>query len=85
MYDANWRKLQVRNFADNHTFNQGIITWISKTMYEEAKTSELEAGMRAYKIGIFGISETRWTSSGKDQCQKLLFSGNEGENATKTE
>ena len=57
-------------------------------MYEQGKTAQVAAEMRAYKLDILGISEARWTKSGEPVLvtgEKLLFSGHEEENAPHTE
>ena len=40
-----------------------IGTWNVMTMYEQGKTAQVAAEMRAYKLDILGISEARWTKS----------------------
>ena len=65
-----------------------IGTWNVMTMYEQGKTAQVAAEMRAYKLDILGISEARWTKSGEPVLgtgEKLLFSGHEEENAPHTE
>ena len=56
-------------------------TWNVRTMYETGKTFQVAAEMRAYNLIVLGISETRWTQSGRkkklNSGELLLYSGHE--------
>ena len=54
-------------------------TWNVRTMYETGKTFQV-AATRAYNLVLLGISETRWTQSGRKKLHSselLLYSGDE--------
>ena len=64
-----------------------IGTWNVRTMYEAGKTAQVAAEMRAYKLCLLGIAETRWTGSGERRLmtgETLLYSGHEEEDAPHT-
>ena len=42
-----------------------IGTWNVRTMYSIGKTAQVVNEMNRYNLGILGISECRWTGSGK--------------------
>ena len=49
-------------------------------MYETGKTVEVTSEMRRYKLHILGISESRWTGSGKFRTateETIIYSGRE--------
>ena len=53
-------------------------------MYELWKTAQVVAEMKAYRLDILGISESRWTGSGQNILntgERVLFSGHEEEDA----
>ena len=55
-------------------------TWNVRTMYETEKTFQAAAEMRVYQLLLLGISETRWTQSGRKKLHSgelLLYSGHE--------
>ena len=39
-----------------------------RTMFEASRTAQIAKEMRQYNISILGISEARWTGSGKLTC-----------------
>ena len=39
--------------------------WNVRTMYETGKLAQVTAEMRRYKLHILGLSESRWTGSGR--------------------
>ena len=42
-----------------------VATWNIRTMYEIGKTIQVAREMKNYKIGVLGLSETRWLQSGQ--------------------
>ena len=55
-----------------------LATWNIRTMYEEGKTIQVAREMKNYKIGMLGLSETRWLQSGQLRLvfrEQLLYSG----------
>jgi hypothetical protein len=66
-----------------------IGTWNFRAKYETGKAAQVAADMKAYHLYVLGISESRWTGSGKKKIprtgERLLFSGHEKENALHTE
>jgi len=55
-------------------------TWNVRTMYATGKTFQVAAETRAYNLALLGISETRWTQSGRKKLNSgelLLYSGHE--------
>ena len=54
--------------------------WNVRTMYETGKTAQVMNEMKRYKINILGLSEVRWTQSGKvmlSSGETMLYSGRE--------
>ena len=49
----------------NPKANCNIGTWNVQTMYSTSKTAQIVKEMGNYKLDILGISECRWTGSGK--------------------
>ena len=52
--------------------------WNVRTMYETGKLAQVSAEMRRYNLHILGISESRWTGSGRYKTntgETVLFSG----------
>ena len=65
-----------------------IATWNVRTMFETGKTFQVAREMRNYKIGVLGLSETRWTQSGQMRLgtgEMLLYSGHMEDGAPHTE
>ena len=59
-----------------------------RTMYERVKTIQVAREMKNYKIGVLGLSETRWLQSGQFRLssgEQLLYSGHIEDGATHTE
>ena len=57
-----------------------IGNWNVRTMFETGKTGQVAREMERYKLDILGISECRWTGSGKSKLntgQVLIYSGDE--------
>ena len=55
-----------------------LATWNIRTMYETGKTIQVAREMKNYKIGVLGLSETRWLQSGQlrlSSGEQLLYSG----------
>ena len=52
-------------------------TWNVRTMYQVSKTAQVIKEMDRYNIAIMGISECRWTGSGKTVSSNhtIIFSG----------
>ena len=49
-----------------------------RTMYETGKTAQVARETKNYKIGVLGLSETRWLPSGQlrlSSGEQLLYSG----------
>ena len=56
-----------------------VATWNIRTRYETGKTNHVAREMKNYKIGVLGLSETRWLQSGQlrlSSGEQLLYSGN---------
>ena len=54
--------------------------WNVRTMYEIGKLAQVTSEMRRYNLHILGISESRWTGSGRlitDDKETVLYSGRE--------
>ncbi|XP_025085353.1 uncharacterized protein LOC112558855 [Pomacea canaliculata] len=54
--------------------------WNVRTMYETGKLTQITAEMRRYNLHILGVSESRWTGSGRVKTQTretVLYSGRE--------
>ena len=52
--------------------------WNVRTMYDTGKVYQVSSEMRRYKLHILGISETRWTNSGRIKTstgETVLYSG----------
>ena len=65
-----------------------LATWNIRTMYETGKTVQVAREMKRYKIGVLGLSETRWLQSGQlrlSSGEQLLYSGRIEEGAPHTE
>ena len=57
-------------------------------MYETGKTIQVASEMKNYKIGVLGLSETRWLQSGQlrlSSGEQLLYSGHIEDGAHHTE
>ena len=64
-----------------------IGTWNVRTMFEAGKAQQIANEMSRYKISLLGISETRWTKSGRLRLasgQTILYSGFEEDHARHT-
>jgi len=72
--EATDRKMEVLS-AKNKT---KIGFWNVRTMFETGKLAQVTAEMRRYNLHILGISESRWTGSGKYRAstgETVLYSG----------
>ena len=55
-----------------------VATWNTGAMYETGKTIQVAREMKNYKIGVLGVSETRWLQPGQlrlSSGEQLLYSG----------
>ena len=55
-----------------------LAIWNIRTMCETGKTIQVAREMKKYKIGVLGLSETRWLQSGQlrlSSGKQLLYSG----------
>lgn len=65
-----------------------IATWNIRTMYEAGRTIQVAREMKNYKIGVLGLSETRWLQTGQlrlSSGEQLLYSGHTEDGAPHTE
>lgn len=65
-----------------------IAAWNVRAMYETGRTVQIARKMKAYNIGLLGLSETRWLQSGQLRLasgETLLYSGHTEEDAHHTE
>ena len=65
-----------------------VTTWNIRTMYETGKTIQVAREMKHYKIGVLGLSETRWLQSGQlrlSSGEQLLYSGHIEDGSPHTE
>ena len=54
--------------------------WNERTMCEQGKMAQVIAEMKRYKLDILGLSESRWTRSGRMKTgtgETILYSGRE--------
>ena len=54
--------------------------WNVRTMYEQGRVAQVIAEMKRYKLDILGVSESRWTKSGRMKTttgETVLYSGRE--------
>ena len=60
-----------------------IATWNVRKMYQKGKIDNAIQEMKSMSFGILGISEMRWTESGKMRKNgyTIVFSGNEKEHS----
>ena len=49
--------------SPRHQLRVGL--WNTRTMYETGKTAQVIKEMQRYRLNILGVSEVRWTGSGK--------------------
>ena len=62
----------------NPKVTRRIGTWNVRTMYATGKSAQVMREMRRYHLDILGISECRWTGSGKIRTQTgetIIYSG----------
>lgn len=62
----------------NPKITRRIGTWNVRTMYATGKTAQVMKEMRRYRLDILGISECRWTGSGKintNTGETIIYSG----------
>ena len=65
-----------------------LATWTIRTVYETGKTIQLAREMKNYKMGVLGLSDSRWLQSGQlrlSSGEKLLYSRHIEEGAPHTE
>lgn len=68
----------MRSYLLRPNKNINIAAWNVRTMFEVSRTSQIAKEMRQYDISILGISEARWTGSGKMTCssgETIIYSG----------
>ena len=71
--EANGRKVEVLNAKTK--FKIGF--W-NVAMYDTGKLAQVTSEMRRYKLDILGVSESRWTGSGRlttSTGETVLYSG----------
>ena len=54
--------------------------WNVRKMYEQGRVAQVIAEMKRYKLDILGVSESRWTKSGRMKTttgETVLYSGRE--------
>ena len=62
-----------------------LATWNVRTMFETGKTAQVTKEMERYDLDIFGVSECRWTGTGRKRTGDgftILFSGKENTHAS---
>ncbi|XP_073671663.1 uncharacterized protein [Paramisgurnus dabryanus] len=77
--EATARKMEVLNTKTKTR----IGFWNVRTMYQTGKMAQVTAEMRRYNLHILGISESRWTGSGRvvtSTTETVLYSGREDNN-----
>ena len=65
-----------------------VATWNIRTMYESGRTFQVAREMKNYKIGVLGLSGTRWIHTGQlriSSGEQLLYSGHTEVGAPHTE
>ena len=67
----------VNSSLFNPKSNCNIGTWNVQTMYSTSKTAQIVKEMGNYQLDILGLSECRWTGSGK-----MTTNNDKGENYT---
>ncbi|XP_056022145.1 uncharacterized protein LOC130055022 [Ostrea edulis] len=81
MMSTSQSRKEVRGQRDMLASPKNIIrlgSWNVITMYSTGKTAQVIAEMKRYHLNIIGISECRWTDSGKIRTQTgetILYSG----------
>lgn len=82
----NLEAIRSMNLLSTRQLNIG--TWNVRTMFEIGKAMQVAAEMKAYKLALLGISETRWIQAGQKRLSSgelVLYSGHEDENAPHTQ
>ena len=77
--EATGRKVEVLNAK--HKTRIGF--WNVRTMYNTGKLAQVTSEMRRYNLDILGVSESRWTGSGRLRTstgETALYSGRDDEN-----
>lgn len=62
-----------------------IVTWNIRTMCQAGKTSQIASEMNQYNLSLIGLSETRWTQSGKTHLssgETIIYSAWRGQRPT---
>ena len=57
-----------------------IGAWNVRTMYETSKSAQVISEMKRYRLDILGVSECRWTGSGRQVTSDrsvIIYSGHE--------
>jgi exonuclease III len=63
-------------------------TWNVRTMYTPGKADNIAREMRAYKLKLLGLAETRWIQAGETKLtsgERILYSGHQEDQAHHTE
>ena len=58
--------------------NIRLATWNVRTMYASGTAAQVAREMKRYKLGLLGLSETRWLESGQMRLasgEQILYSG----------
>ena len=72
--EATGRKMEVLNTKTKTR----IGFWNVRTMYETGKLAQVTAEMRRYNLHVLGVSESRWTGTGRHKTstgETVLYSG----------
>jgi len=80
--DLNQEDLVNRTLKELNTTKTKIRVghWNVRTMYETGKLAQVTSEMRRFKLHVLGVSESRWTGSGKLKStsgETVLYSGRE--------
>ena len=72
------RTTRLRSYLLRPNNSINVAAWNVRTMFEASRTAQIAKEMRQYNISILGISEARWTGSGKLTCnsgETIIYSG----------
>ena len=78
-------RLRASLTSPNHVVNIGF--WNVRTMFQTSKAAQVASEFRRYRLDILGISECRWSESGKlvlNSGEMILWSGRENEHESGT-
>ena len=74
----NSKRPDIRSDLFGMKWKMRIGFWNVRTQREYGKLKQVEKEMTSYKLGIVGLSETRWKENGEIKTQNgnlLIFSG----------